>query len=232
MVETDYLSSTALYTGHDTRELAFTDTVNTCNLSVIRSALAQDNAGFLLLGNVNKPDVLDRPCLLQVASDSSWAVPLLHTSRDNASVFELIGPGTGHPDLENLTTTATRATSATPATPGTQGPATAGPSVAEWDWSSPRSLSQISVSQAGEVGATTGVVVQTRQVDGTWHTVAAARSAVGDGRGATPFLLATLPAGSMASAVRVVVSSAPSTPPATSATAPVDLVALGPGGAR
>jgi hypothetical protein len=217
VVETDYLSSTALFTGHDTRELAFTDTVNSCNLSVIRSALAQDHAGFLLLGNVNKPDVLDRPCLLQVASGSTWAVPLLHTSRDNASVFELIGPGTGHPDLQNLTASATRTQS------------TADPSIAEWVWSSPRYLSQISVSQAGQVGATTSVDVQIRQVDGAWQTIAAAPSAVGEGKGATPYLLATLPAGILATAVRVVVSS---TAPATAATTPVDLAALGPVGAR
>ena len=79
VVETDYLSSTALFTGHDTRETAFTDTVSSCNTAVIRSALALDHAGYLLLGNVNKPDVLDRPCLLQVASSSPSAVPLLHT---------------------------------------------------------------------------------------------------------------------------------------------------------
>ena len=41
---------------------------------------------------------------------------------------------------------------------------------------------------------------------GTWRTVAAAPSSVGDGPGAAPFLLATLPGGTSATAVRVLVA--------------------------
>ncbi len=195
VVETDYLSSTALYTGHDTHGFAFTATLASCDPSVVRSALALDDAGFLLLGDVNKPGVLDSPCLLSTASGSSWAVPLLHTSQDNASVFELIGPGTGHPDLQDLTTGATETTVAMGAD-----------RVWEWDWRTPRAVTQVSVAAAGRAGATTGVTVQILGADGTWQTVAASRTAVGDGPGATPYLLASLPATAEATAVRVVVA--------------------------
>jgi hypothetical protein len=216
VVETDYASSTALYTGHATRNDAFLNTLNSCTIPVIRSALALDDAGYLLLGNVNKPDVLDSPCLLREAASSPWAVPLLHTSRDNASVFELIGPGTGHPDLQNLTA------SSVPTM------VVAGLSdVWEWDWASPHSLSQVSVGQAGTAGATSMVALQVRGLDGAWRTVASARSAVGDGRGAAPYLLAALPSPAMATGVRVVVSRPASRPPDATTAAPVDVAALG-----
>jgi hypothetical protein len=65
-------------------------------------------------------------------------------------------------------------------------------------------------------------------VDGTWRTVVSARSAVGDGTGTAPYLLATLPDGT-ATGVRVVVSGATS-PSSTTTRAPVDVAALGPGG--
>lgn len=217
VVETDYLSSTALFTGHHTSETAFTDTVSSCNPPVIQTALALDDAGYLLLGNVNKPDVLDRPCLLQVASSNPSAVPLLHTGRDNAYVFELIGPGTGHPDLQDLTATATRST------------AVAGPTVVwAWDWSTAHAVAQVSLGQAGTAGVTTAVALQVRGVDGSWRTVASVPSAVGDGPGAAPYLLASLP-NTVATGVRVVLSDA-TTSAAATARAPVDVAALGPGG--
>ncbi len=219
VVETDYGSSTALFTGHQTRGLElFTQTISRCTTAVIRSGLALDDAGYLLLGDVNKPGVLDSPCLLRAASSSPWAVPLLHTGWDNASVFELIGPGTGHPDLQNLTASAIRTM------------AVAGSSVIwEWDWLTPRTVSQVSVGEAGAAGRTSAVVLQIPQADGAWRTVAAARSAVGDGPAASPYLLATLPAGTVATAFRVVISSGASPPPgATTTTAPVDAAAIGP----
>jgi hypothetical protein len=217
VVETDYESSTALYTGHDTSNDAFLDTLSSCDTAVIRSALALDHAGYLLLGNINKPDVLDSPCLLQAASSSSWAVPLLHTSRDDASVFELVGPGTGHPDLKSLTAIATRRM------------VVAGPSVFwEWTWSAPRPISQVSVGQAGTGGETSAVALQVRGEKGAWRTVASVQSAVGAGRETAPYLLAAVPNGTMATGVRVMISGATSSPPtATTRTPPVDLVALG-----
>jgi hypothetical protein len=217
VVETDYLSSTALFTGHDTQETAFTDTVSSCNTADIQTALALDHAGYLLLGNVNKPDVLDRPCLLQVASSSPSAVPLLHTTHDNAFVFELIGPGTGHPDLQNLTAAATRTKVVSRASV-----------IWTWDWSSARAISQVSVGQAGVAGVTSGVAVQIREEGGKWRTVASAPSAIGDGATAA-YLLAALPSPTLATGVRVVVSGAGSSPAAANiAAAPLDVAALGP----
>ena len=184
MVETDYVSSTALFTGHATHGFAFTETLSSCDPAVARGALALDNAGFLLLGDLNKPGVLDSPCLRSVAASSPWAVQLLHTNRDDASVFELIGPGTGHPDLQDLTAAATESNSVVPG----------GTIVWEWDWGQPHPLTQVSVGQAGRPGATTAVTVQIREAGGGWHTIATAPSAVGDGPGSVPYLLATLPA--------------------------------------
>ncbi len=224
VVETDYVSSTALFTGHATHGFAFTETLNSCDPAVVRGALALDDAGFLLLGDLNKPGVLDSPCLRSVASSSPWAVRLLQTNRDNASVFELIGPGTGHPDLQDLTASATQSNSVT----------AGGTTVWEWDWGFPRPLTQVSVGQAGRPGADRVVALQIREGGGGWHTIATASSAVGDGPGSVPYLLATLPAATTASALRLLVT--PSAPPTTGSAPPtmpppVDVHALGPGGA-
>ncbi len=219
IVETDYVSSTALFTGHDTHGLAFTETLNSCNAGATRYALGFDDAAFLLVGDLNKPGVLDSGCLLAQASSAPWAVQLLHSSRDNAYVFELIGPGTGHPDLRDLTAGVTETSQTGP--PGV--------TIREWDWSRPGAVTQVSVGQAGAPGTTTSVTVQLRDTAGAWRTVASARSAVGDGRGSAPFLLANLPAGTAATAMRVVVAGPASatTPPASSAVG--DIHVLGPG---
>jgi hypothetical protein len=218
VVETDYLSSTALFTGHATAWTAFLDTVTGCDLRVIRQALASDRAAFLLLGAVNKPGVVDRPCLLAAASANPWAVRLLHTNRDNASVFELIGPGTGHPDLRDLTAGLSPTRQAL-------GPGRTG---WEWDWAQPRAVTQVSVGAAGRAGSTSSISLQVRGADGVWHTEAAAASSVGDGAPAAPYLLATLPPGSLVSAVRVVITATPVGPDA-AASVPLDVHALGPG---
>jgi hypothetical protein len=219
VVETDYISSTALFTGHDTHGYAFTAALSSCDPRVIRAALTLDDAGFLLLGDVNKPGILDSPCLFSTASASTWAVLLLHTSQDNASVFELIGPGSGHPDLQDLTAAATKTSSASEAG-----------RVWEWDWGTPRTVTQVSVGEAGRAGTTTAVTLQILQVDGAWHTVAASRAALGDGPNVAPYLLATLPAGTEATAVRVVIAGSGMSPAATvAAPAPADVEALGPG---
>jgi hypothetical protein len=195
VVETDYLSSTALFSGHETRNLAFLDTLTTCTPAVVRLALAQDQAGYLLLGDVNKPGLLDSPCLYAAATSSPWAVELLRTDRDQASVFELIGPGTGHPDLRELTGPASsshqRAANAT--------------SVFEWDWGRLTPVTQVSLGEARAAASTGSVKVQLRQSNGQWRTVAASASAVGDGKGAAPYLLASL-AGLEASGLRVEVA--------------------------
>ena len=217
VVETDYLSSAALFTGHATAWAAFENTVRTCDLSAIQSGLATDDAGYLLLGDLNKPGVLDRPCLLATAASSPWAVRLLHTQRDDASVFELIGPGTGHPDLKDLTAGVTE----------TAGPGPAGATIRQWDWRSPSLVTQVSVGEAGTPGATASVALQLLGANGTWRTVAATASSVGDGAGAAPYLLTALPPGTTATALRVVMTEG--APAGGGAPAAFDVHALGPG---
>ncbi len=65
VVETDYLSSTALFTGHRTAWTAFLAATGSCYYPGLAGAIKQDAAAFLLLGDVNKPGILDSPCLLQ-----------------------------------------------------------------------------------------------------------------------------------------------------------------------
>ena len=223
VVETDYASSTALFTGHQTRSFAFAETLTSCDPSAIRYSLAVDDAGYLLLGDLNKPGVLDSPCLWNAATSSPWAVELLHTARDNASVFELIGPGTGHADLSDLIASTAETTRRSPS----------GATILEWDFGRPGQVTQVSVGAAGTPGSTASVTLQLRAADGNWHTVTGAQSAVGDGSGAAPYLLATLPAGTLATALRAVIvgtgaASAATAKPA----AAVDVHALGQPGSQ
>jgi hypothetical protein len=212
VVETDYLSSIALFTGHRTAMLAFTDTVSSCDSSAVRKALAVDNAGYLLLGDVNKPDLLDRPCLYDLASSSTWAVRLLQTPWDQASVFELIGPGTGHPDLRDVTALAS----------APQRTTVNGVSAVEWDWIVPARVTQVSVGDAATAGRTTSVVLQLRAASGGWQTVAQAAAAVGGAGSRAPYLLADLPAAPEATALRLLITG-------TGTPATADVHALGPG---
>jgi hypothetical protein len=196
LVETDYVSSVALFTGHQTAITAFINTVTDCQTSVVRSGIASDNAAYLLLGDVNKPDLLDSPCIYRAVRQSSWAVPLLHTSRDNATVYELIGPGTANPDLGNLVANATPTTTTS-----------SGSYTIEWNWGTARTVSQVSVgSVAASTGATTAASLQVLEPGGTWRPVATTAAAAGDAKGDAPYLLAQLPAGTEASAMRLVVS--------------------------
>ncbi len=212
VVETDYLYSTALFTGHLTTGAAFTATLFDCYVPGALAAIGTDNAGYLLVGDLNKPGYLDSPCLYGAATSSPWAVPLLHTSRDDATVFELIGPGTGHPDLRDVTGAASVVEQTAP------GPAPA--TIFTWRWPHLEPVSQVTVGAAGSSG-TTAVAVQLQAADGSWNTAARAASSVGDGRGAAPYLLATLPAGTEGRALRVVVDGS------TTATV-ADVHALGP----
>ncbi len=213
VVETDYLSSTALFTGHETAWTAFTVTENGCYQPAVLSALAADRAGFLLVGDLNKPGVIDRQCLLQEASSAPWAVRLLHTSRDDATVFELIGPGTGHPELADAVGSVAPRTTRTATT-----------TTLEWDWGAPRPIDQVTIGEAAADGApTTSVTVELRQPDGGWEVVARAGAPVGDGA-AAPYLLASLARPVTAGALRLVVTTA--TPAALVNVA--DVHALGP----
>jgi hypothetical protein len=218
VVETDYLSSTALFTGHRTAWNAFQATSAACYLPGALHNLAADHAGYLLIGAVNKPGVIDSPCLLAGARSGTWAVRLLSSARDEASVFELIGPGTAHPDVRDLESAAVPTTTSAATT-----------ATVEWNWGGNEAVSQLSAGEVGLRGANVGsVVLQLRVPSGAWETVARADSAVGDGRGLAPYLLTELPSGTVASAMRVVVTSA-GDPVSPDQVAVADVHALGPG---
>jgi hypothetical protein len=217
VVETDYTSTTALFTGHRTANTAFLNAVTECpDPSATLAAISGDNGGYLLLGDVNKPGLMDSPCLLGQAATNPWGVPLLHTARDDGFVYELIGPGTGHPDLENLNAGVQPRSSSSAAS-----------SVIEYDWGGPRTVQQVSIGEATSTATpTTSVQVELRTAAGRWLNVAGAHSAVGDGPGRAPYLLATFPDGRVATGLRVVVTG---TQTEASASASVsDVAALGP----
>ena len=214
VVETDYRSSVALFTGHATNWSAFTGTLSICYGPAVLSAINADHAGFLLLGDVNKPNQIDSPCLQSQVRLADWAVRILHTARDNASVYELIGPYTGHPGLVDVLKSA-----------GSGGYSTAGTTTTvSWHLPRPEPVSQLSVGEAAaDQGRTTSVRLEIEHPDGTWSVMAQARSGVGDGRGRAPFLLAKPSPAQMAVGVRVVVDAAGPGPSTVR-----DVVALGP----
>ncbi len=195
VVETDYLSSVALFTGHQTNWSAFQVSLgNICYEPSVLEAISEDDASYLLLGDVNKPGVIDNACLLNLASVSPWAVELLHTDEDDASVFELIGPGTGNPDLvddsEHLTPVAAQSGATW---------------TMEWNWRTAKVITQASVAWAYLLdGPTYQVALQLLEPGRGWQTVDRVDAAVGDGKGDAPFLLTSPPAGVEATAMRVV----------------------------
>ena len=220
VVETDYRSTVALFTGHRTANTAFVSTLQTCDDAVTDVSLSQDNSGFLLIGAVNKPDLIDSPCLFEQATSESWAVRLLRTDVDQASVFELIGPGTAHPDLVDATADAALSASgpllSQPIEPAGDGDnagassattATGGTGVLTWTWNQPSSIKQVSVGDAGADSGPTGQVsVELLTPSGQWVPAAAVSDrSVGDAPGAAPYLLASFDQGIEATALRVVI---------------------------
>jgi hypothetical protein len=218
VVETDYESTVGLLSGHRSANSAFVATLTSCNANAASAAIDADHAGFLLLGNLNKPGTLDSPCLQGLANRSDWAVRLLATSRDGASVYELIGPGTGHPDSRDLISTASVSGPAPvtggpdPSQPGLLQPwsttAEQGSATLEWDWGQPVPVVQVSVGELSAAGGAVGsVTAQIRSADGQWVTVAGSRGGVGDAPGSAPYLLAALPSATEATALRLVVDA-------------------------
>jgi hypothetical protein len=181
VVETDYRSAVQLFTGHATQWTAFVDTTGSCDPSTVERDLAADRAAFLLVGDLNKPDLLDSTCLLQQAESQPWAVELLHTSRDDATVFELVGAGTGNPSLS--------ADLAVQSAPG-----------GTWLLPAGSEISQVSL------GSASAPVRIDLLEPGGWVPVAGSKTAVGGGPGSTPFLLAAFSHPLRASAVRVTFS--------------------------
>jgi hypothetical protein len=199
-----------------------------CTLPIARAALRADDARFLVVGDVNHPRSMDSPCLLYLASTASTAkaigaVRLLSTTHDQTSVFELVGPGSSQPAL--LDRTAGIAPVASP--PGALGKlepagvvrlarngradaggtgylggASRGQVDFTWSWPAPAPVTQISVGSLTSPTPVSFVTVSMEAPDHTWQVVASAHGAVGDG-GVVPYLLAQLPSGTTALAVRV-----------------------------
>ncbi len=218
VVETDYPSTLALDTGHPTANGAFlanlpfcTDDPNT------RQTLIQDQAGYLILGALNKPHDIDSTCLSDQARRNAWSIRLMESAGDDSSVFELIGPGTPHAGLRDLTTGASvRASGPFVALPpdapdslgdpgGVQTVSPGGSATFTWQWRAPSAVTQVSVGEAKALdGRTHGVQVLLETAPGHWRQLASSGQAVGDGA-VDPFVLVQTPAGTSALGVRVVV---------------------------
>lgn len=213
VVETDYQSSVALFTGHTTDWSAFISNQGTvCDAAAIPLELLSDKADYLVLGDFNKPGVLDSPCLLTQATTNIWAVELLHTAADNATVFELVALPSGHPDLTNVLVGIQPNTDVSGAV-----------TTISWDLPAPAAVDQISLGQAAAGSKTQQVSVEVEEPNGRWDVVAQAHSGVGDGAGNVPFLLDHYTGGPIVS-VRVVVTGADPAVPDTIS----DLAVIGP----
>jgi hypothetical protein len=225
VVETDYRGSVAYFTGHRTAWTAFTATTpfgpfasaNRCSVPAVKNALAADDAKFLTIGDFNLPWLVDSPCLLGLATTQPTAatlgaVRLLSISLDHTSVFELVGLGTSQPGLVDRTSTAPatpfRRASLAPdgqgdtGTPAYRAPARAGQADFEWTWPAPVTLSQVSVGSVSSSARLRAVTVAIELPGGTWETIASAPGGVGAG-GQVPYLLADMPSGRQALAIRV-----------------------------
>ena len=214
VVETDYRSSIALFTGHATNWTGFIyNQGDTCDSSNIPLELLSDKADYLVVGDFNKPGLLDSPCLLSQASSNSWAVELLHTATDDATVFELVGLPSGQSGLTNVLAGVQPSTSVTGSV-----------STVSWELPKPAAVSQISLGQATAGDRSTKQVqIGVEEVGGRWDVVAEAQSGVGDGTGNVPFLLDRYTGGPVV-AVRVVVTGTDAAVPATIS----DLGVIGP----
>ena len=219
VLETDYLWTTALYTGHQTANGVYEVA---CQTPLVKGALASDDAGFVLTSSINGGGLIDDSCLLPIISGLPGAVRLYRSAHDQSSVFELVGPGTGHPGLVDLSASASLDGSQ-PVTeveersqedgdhPGQYPTLAASDGVATftWRWAQPVPLTQVSVGAAGAAspGHTTSVQVSMLAPDGTWKVVDTVDGAVGPGA-ATPFLVVPMTAAGqseLVSAVRVTV---------------------------
>jgi len=232
LVETDYVWTVALETGLRTsgevsslNPLLSPLVTPDCRAADVRAAVESDQPAWLLSGAFASTGI-GAPCLLGVASTAPWAVRLLRTGPDLAAVFELVGPGSSHPGLRDLTagTVATVGGEVAPVRPE---PAQAGedpgafpvvvpgdaPATVTQEWGSSQPVSQVSVgvvspepadplrpSEPGP-GVVTRTTVQLHQAGG-WVDVATTPGYVGPG-GSSPYVVVSTPTGTTATGVRV-----------------------------
>jgi hypothetical protein len=217
VVETPYRFTTALYSGHRTASTAF---VVPCDPAAVANAVRQDRAGFLLSAALNKPDIVASDCVLGYASSQPWAVRLYRTQRDLASVFDVIGPGTAHPQLTDLGATATVVSTTSPVVWTPEAPQSPSDqpgqylsvtsdgtsAVLTWSWAAPVAVAQVSLGAArASSGERGGVAIELQDPGGQWRPIASSPTAVGDGD-PTPWLLASLASPVAARAIRVQVN--------------------------
>jgi hypothetical protein len=200
VIETDYLWTTALYTRHRTANGA---NLARCDSQAVADAIRADHAAYLLTASLNGGGEVDDACLLPAVAGLPSAVRVYRSDKDQASVFELVGPGTGNPALRDLTALAIQDGGSHPVAAAAEAPqavgdpggqysttmAADGPATLTWTWPQPILVSQISVGAAGALdGGTTSVTASGRGGDGRWQTLAAAAGPVGPGT-QNPFLL-------------------------------------------
>jgi hypothetical protein len=223
VVETDYVWTTSLFSGHRTAASAFalgtTDKQRRCTPAVIAQGLAQDHPAFMLSAALSSISGPGSPCLLAYVARDPSAVRIYRTAFDDASVFEFVGPGTPNPGLADLTGPLTPTglrVGMFPALPqGTGDPGGAypivtpvnGQAIVTWTWGQAVPVHQVSLGLATvRTGHLQDVRLQLLTADGDWQTVASAPGAVGD-NGVVPFLLTRLATPITATAMRVVVQA-------------------------
>ena len=173
VVETQYLWTTSLGTGRRTATSAFT---GDCTVPGVRKAVEEDGAGIVLTAALNQPPPAPH-CPTGVLEDASWAIPLYRTALDDATVWQLVGPGTPNPGLSDAI-----------GGPGTVA-ASAGATTIGWTWAPSRTLTQLSVGVAApRAGSASAVRLEWQDAAGRWHRAASAPGPVGP-TAATPFLL-------------------------------------------
>jgi hypothetical protein len=210
-VETDFLWTTNMFSGHRTADNAYVASESVCyGPRVFGELEVHDRAAFVLSGMLSNAPTVASPCLLSLLGGSSRAVRLLRTQRDDTSVFELIGAGTPRPDLHDALVNAPLSAPGlmfAPPIPQAEGDVVGTVWTAEpldgqaafvWTFRQTR-ITQVSVGTAGAVvGPTRGVAVDLLGTDGHWRTVAAAP-------GQPPYLLASLVPPVAAVALRVTI---------------------------
>jgi hypothetical protein len=217
VVATDYLWTTALYSGHRTANRLY---LANCDPASVAAALRADAAAYALTAALNTPGTVDDACILPNLAGLPQAVRLYRSADDLASVFELVGPGTPHPAIRDLTSESVLDGGPQPVSLADEAPqglgdpagqypfvvATNGVATLTWSWKAPVSISQLSLGAAAAVnGDTASVTVAEQAPDGAWRTVAEAPVGVGAGTN-TPFLLVTPRDSKPVTAVRVTVA--------------------------
>ena len=211
VVETDYVWTTSLFSGHRTRKGFF----QTCYDGAAQQFALQDRAVYVLTSGFASIGI-GSPCGLLIASRAPWAVRLYRTTKAKTAVFALVGPGTTRPDEADLTP-AEQVRTATPLqllpeTPQLHEdaglypttPTAGGSATFTWDFTAPADVRQVSLGAASAT-ATTAVTLQLRLPDGRWRTVSSARGPVG-ARRHTPFLLSVPATPIAATGMRVIVT--------------------------